>query len=97
MTGDEYYWPYWSVDLPGIGRAQAEELLAMAVKAGMSFGGWTVDPSLFFTVHLDRSTAEGLYRALCAAEPGGDSARTDEQDSAAVRESLKEWLDQASD
>ena len=36
----------------------------MAVKAGMSFGGTTVDPSYFLTLHFDRYTVESLHNAL---------------------------------
>jgi hypothetical protein len=97
MTENQFGRPYWSVDLPWIGRAQAEEFLAMAVKAGMPFGGTAVDPSEFFTIHLDRSTVEVMYRALSPAEKDEGSATAAWQGFAAVREVLKEWLDQNPD
>jgi hypothetical protein len=92
VTEDEFNWPYWSVDIPGMSRGQAEELLDLAVKVGMSFGGTAVDPSDFLTLQLDRTTVESLYLALSPVE-GHSTSTWDEQISAGVREILKEWLD----
>jgi hypothetical protein len=88
MTAQPDDWQYWAIDLPGLTQVQAEELLGMAEKAGMSFGGTTVDPSQFLTFHIDRATVESLYNAL-------SSIAEDEQGLAlsGVREGLKEWLD----
>jgi hypothetical protein len=79
---------YWFIDLPGLSRAQAEELLGMAVRAGMSFGGTTLDPGLFLTLHFDRATVESVFCALCSIE-GSEEGRA----VSSVTEVLKEWLD----
>jgi hypothetical protein len=93
-TEDQFDRSSWFVDLPGIGRSQAEELLALAVKAGLTPGGTVVDPREIFTAHLDRYTVEGLYCALISAEKDEASVRTEGHDAHALREALKEWLDQ---
>ena|ERR1700680_1041311 len=87
-------WPYWTVDLPGLSRTKAHELLAMAEQAGMSFGGTIVDPAQFLTLHLDRQTVESLYRALSVSQPHQKcSIRIDPAIVNGIRDVLKEWLD----
>lgn len=91
-------WHYWSVDLPGLDRAQAEELLGMAERAGISFFGrsflgTTVDPEQFLTLHLDRPTVETLVRALKAVPSDRSSPEEADQIAAGIREGLQEWLD----
>ena len=97
MSVREKDWPYWSVDLPGLSRAQAQELLEMAERAGMPAGGTAVDPESLVTLHLDRATVESLVRVL-------DAARTNRLtlDIANIRtitgvlEVLQEWIGNAS-
>lgn len=91
MTDSEGVWPYWAVDLPGLSRPQAEELLGIAQQAGMSYGGTTVDPREFLTLHLDRDTVLTILWALNARlqnEPFDPAAV------AGVADILREWIEQ---
>jgi hypothetical protein len=54
---------YWSVDLPGLTKQGAEELLTF-VADGHDIHGSAVNPDLFLTLHIDRDTAETLSKAL---------------------------------
>ena len=101
MTGDDqerFHWNkggyFWAVNLPGLTRHQAEALLTMAERAGMSFGGTTVDPAEFLTLYLDRPSVEILVQALNAVPPGWEPAEpADTYGLASMREELREWLD----
>lgn len=86
-------WPYWSLDLPGLSSAKAHELLKMAERSGMSFGGTLVDPAQFLTMHLDRPTVEAVHSALSRRQEMGEIAN---QSNAIIVngfiELLEEWL-----
>jgi hypothetical protein len=86
---------YWSIDLPGLGPEQAQELIELAEQAGMlSWGGSIVDPGQFLTFHLDRDSVDGLYRALAFAQANRkSSAEADFPEISAILEEMKEWLD----
>ena len=86
-------WPYWSLDLPGLSGAKAQELLKIAERSGMSFGETLVDPAQFLTMHLDGPTVEAIHDALSRTRESTDKANQ----SAAVLvtgfiELLEEWL-----
>lgn len=53
MKDADSSWPYWSVDLPGLSRSSAEQLLQIAEQEGLSTSGLLVDPTLFLTLHMD--------------------------------------------
>jgi hypothetical protein len=98
MKDADSSWPYWSIDLPGLSRSSAEELLQVAEQGGLSVSGSLVDPALFLTLHIDRETVD----AVCAA-----LSRVDWSDAVAgqpaapivngFRELLQEWLNDALD
>jgi hypothetical protein len=85
---------FWAVNLPGLTREQAEKLLVMAERAGMSFGGSTVNPSEFLTLHLDRASVEILFEALGAAQDARKpSEPADAHALASLRDELRQWLE----
>lgn len=84
---------FWVVNLPGLTRQQAESLSAMAERAGMSFGGSTVNPSEFLMLNLDRATVQILFQALDAVQ--GAWIPSDPADVfalASLRDELRQWL-----
>jgi hypothetical protein len=86
-------WPYWSVDLPGLSRLNAQQVLEMAERSGLSFGGTLVDPAQFLTLHLDRPTVEAVYVALSRGQECAQIAK--HPDAVTVNgftELLEEWL-----
>jgi hypothetical protein len=86
-------WPYWSLDLPGLSQAKAQELLGMAERAGMSFGGTLVDPAQFLTLHVDRPTVEVIRDVLSRRRESSDMAS--QSDGVMINgfiELLEEWL-----
>jgi hypothetical protein len=72
---------YWNVDIPGLTEEQAESLVACCPE----LPGTVVDPRQWFTVHMDRETAEVLRSALLSLGP--DSIGV------GLRESVEDWLD----
>jgi hypothetical protein len=62
-------WPYWSIDLPGLSRSSAEELLQVAQQEDLSVSGLLVDPALFLTLHIDRETVDAVCNALSRVDP----------------------------
>ncbi len=72
---------YWSVDVPGLTQERAESLVAYCPE----LPGTVIDPGLWFTVHMDRDTAEVLRTALLSLGP--DSIGV------GLRESVDDWLD----
>ena len=93
MKDVENSWRYWSVDLPGLSRSSAEELLRIAERAGMSTAGSLVDPAQFLTAHLDRDTVEAVYAALSRMRSSEDDAsQSDAHTVNGFRELLEEWL-----
>jgi hypothetical protein len=86
-------WPYWSIDLPGLSRSSAEELLQVAEQEGLSVSGSLVDPALFLTLHIDRETVDAVCTALSRVD--WPDAAAGQPVSAIVngfRELLQEWL-----
>lgn len=93
MNDHEKDWPYWSVDLPGLTRAQAQSLVEIAERTGMPAGGTVVDPASFATLHLDRATVESLVRVLDAARTNHLTFDTaDIGIVTGVLEVLQEWI-----
>jgi hypothetical protein len=88
---------YWSLDVPGLTRSQAEELRAFVKDSGVSDFVTAVDPSEFLTLHLDRDTVRSLLQAVEYQRPTV-AGRPDE---AAVLEglsdALSDWLHHAPD
>ena|ERR1700722_6501611 len=91
-------WRYWSLDLPGLDRSSAQELLRAAEGGGMSDAGSLVDPEQFLTVHLDRLTVSAVYTALSQIRLAADGVnRSDGTVVNGFRELLGEWLEETSE
>jgi len=90
-------WHYWSVDLPGLDRPAAQELLEIAKEAGMSDVGSLVDPAVFLTLHLDRSTVLAISAVLARAQMAEDPECSEALIVAGYRESLDEWLQETNE
>lgn len=90
MSTSETSWPYWSVDLPGLSREQAEGLLEFAERR-MSLSGSTIDPSCFLTLHLDRDSVQSLSDALGSGRSSGIGGSTKEV-VVGILEVLNDWL-----
>lgn len=87
---------YWGVDLPGLDRDAAEEVLAWAREQKLGEGGSVVDPSAFLTLHLDRDTVVALHTALSSTELIGVEPAETHEAAVIIRgivEMLREWLD----
>jgi hypothetical protein len=58
--------PYWSLDIPGLTEAQANQLLDRIREKHLgSFGfGTAIDPAAWLTLHLDRASVQMLYDGL---------------------------------
>ena len=98
MKDADSSWPYWSVDLPGLSRSSAEQLLQVAQHEGLSVSGSLVDPALFLTLHVDRETVDAVCAALSRVD--WPDAVAGQQVSAIVngfRELLQEWRNDALD
>jgi hypothetical protein len=72
---------YWSVDIPGL----TEEQAASLVDCCPELPGTVVDPRHWFTVHMDRETAQVLRSALLSL--GSDSIGV------GLREGVEDWLE----
>jgi hypothetical protein len=72
---------YWSVDIPGLTEGQAQSLLDCCP----DLSGTAVDPRQWFTVHMDRETAEVLRTALLDLERNSIGV--------GLREIVEDWLD----
>jgi hypothetical protein len=86
-------WPYWSVDLPGLSRSNAQQVLETAERSGLSFGGTLVDPAQFLTLHLDGPTVEAVHAVLARGQESAQIANN--SDAVTVNgftELLEEWL-----
>ncbi len=82
--------PYWSLDIPGLGEAEAREVLALAIKQGLTPFGDVVDPRMFLTLHLDRDSVAALAAAVARARltaSGEESVIL-----AGLAEVFEEWL-----
>ncbi|WP_146104067.1 hypothetical protein [Nonomuraea solani] len=77
--------PYWSIDVPGLDRESALELVRLIVEQNAKLAPIPVDPHFFMTLHLDRESVEVLR----------DSLRRDQLDHVGVSllEALEEWLE----
>ncbi|MBI1379015.1 MAG: hypothetical protein GC157_16270 [Frankiales bacterium] len=85
----------WTLDVPGLTRAQADELVSFIQDSGMSDFATAVDPANFLTLHLDRETAASLRRAISRA--GNTDRSPDSVDLAGLSEVLSDWLDHVAD
>jgi hypothetical protein len=80
----------WALDVPGLSRAQADELVSFIKDSGVSDFATAVDPTAFLTLHLDRETAASLLHAISR---GGNSDRSSGSvDLAGLSEVLSDWL-----
>lgn len=78
--------PYWSVDIPGLGEQQADELTRYAEEQ-LDLRGSSINPDLFLTMHVDRDTVQAMALAM--------SSSSHEPIVGAVLESMTEWLGSA--
>lgn len=81
----------WSLDLPGLTQARAEELVSFARDSGLCKFAAAVDPSLFLTMHLDRASVEALLHVI-ATRPGTPD-KSEQMTLRGLAEDLEEWLD----
>jgi hypothetical protein len=96
MTESEIDWMYWSVDIPGMSEAQAQQVGGFAEGAGIGVGATVVEPKLFMTLHIDRSTVSSVMSALEAALSGtSSSGAADLRVMSGILEAMQEWLEQA--
>jgi hypothetical protein len=98
MKDADSSWPYWSIDLPGLSRSSAEELLQVAEQESLSASCSLVDPALFLTLHIDRETVDAVCTALSRVD--WPDAAAGQPASAIVngfRELLQEWLNDVLD
>lgn len=89
---------YWTVDLPGLDREGAEQVLGWAKSRRLGEGGSLVDPAAFLTLHLDRDTVETLVAALSAsaAETGGpEQGDVGRVIAGGILEVFRDWLREA--
>jgi hypothetical protein len=85
----------WALDVPGLTRAQADELVSFIKDGGISAFASAVDPADFLTLHLDRETAASLLGAISRgghADPLSDSVNL-----AGLSEVVSDWLDRVAD
>jgi hypothetical protein len=93
MKDADSSWPYWSVDLPGLSRSSAEQLLQVAQQEGLSVSGSLVDPALFLTLHIDRETVDAVCAALSRIDwPDAVAGQPVSAIVNGFRELLQEWL-----
>jgi hypothetical protein len=93
LDGDEgavAHEPYWSVDIPGMTRAQLQDLLAWLAEAHPSLHGIPADPKEVMTVHLDRDSVQVIRQALAGLSVSDAIAK-------GLIEVIDEWIAQAND
>jgi hypothetical protein len=90
-------WPYWSVDIPGMDEEQGLKILEAAERLGLKQGNSLLNPALFLSLHIEKTTVEALIRALDVAQANAASELDDHQSWRSMQEILKEWTDQALD
>lgn len=78
---------YWSIDIPGLTKAQAGALLAYA-KDNFDLFGSAADPSLWLIAHMGADTVRPILEAI---EIAGDRVE-DRQAAGAIRDVFDEWL-----
>lgn len=96
MTDQDTGWPYWSVDIPGLNQAEAEELLTIVERTGIGNGGTAVDPAFFLTLSLDWHTVASFLRvfdAIGRSQPSLEDA--DKRIVANIIEVMREWVETA--
>jgi hypothetical protein len=79
---------YWSVDIPGLAKAQAEVLCGHA-RSEFHLPAATVEPDFFFTVHMDSHTVRSLVQAIETAQ----AALQDKSAWESLREDFAYWLE----
>ena len=82
---------YWSVDIVGLTKEGAEGVVEFAGSTQEVVGASIVDPDVWLTMHIDRSTVEELVIAL------SDNRRTSPTACAGILEWMREWLENAPD
>jgi len=93
MTASPEQQPSWAVDMPGLTRLDAHELVRFVRDSGVTEFATAVDPADFLTLHLDYDTVRSLLQAI---SPRGDPAAPGEGVSlAGLSEVLAEWLGRA--
>jgi hypothetical protein len=95
MTSSSQDEPSWSLDMPGLTRQHAEELVSFAKDTGISIFATAVDPDEFLTLHLDRDTVESLLRGVVDASSGGAGQPGGLVSLDGVKEALADWLNES--
>ena len=75
---------YWGIDMPGLTREQAVELVSIIKSTGLDLEPILVNPAIFLTLHMDRDTVQALRSGLLGTQSDliGDG----------LRESVEDWL-----
>jgi len=93
MTASPEQQPSWAVDMPGLTRLDAHELVRFVRDSGVTEFATAVDPADFLTLHLDYDTVRSLLQAI---SPRRDPASQGQNVSLeGLSEVLAEWLGQA--
>jgi hypothetical protein len=90
MTPSPGQQPSWALDIPGLGRSDAERLASFVRDSGVSEFATAVDPGDFLTLHLDRDTARSLLQAISLRDDPG--RRVNAVSLEGLSEVLTEWL-----
>jgi hypothetical protein len=90
--GEHLVWPYWSVDLPGLRRADARRILVWAETEEASLGGIAVDPMLSYSAHLDGATVEAMTEALNVALESNSLRPEQSEIARSLCDQLTDWL-----
>ena len=81
----DYAW-YWSIDIPGLTRAEASRIAEVCDREDIGEVGCIPgDPLEVLTLHLDFASVEALARALEGAGDGSTEA--------ALLETCRDWID----
>jgi hypothetical protein len=83
---------YWSVDLPGLSMVRALQVVEWAGRENAAVGASAVDPSHWFTSHLDEESVTVLVAALGSALASGSLSSDAVPAVQGLLEELLEWL-----
>ena len=84
---------YWSVVIPTLTRQEAELLLSMARSIRSNLEGSLVDPYYFFSLHIDRDSAETVHAALNLLMNSSTSSIQEKGTARGLTEIINDWID----
>ena len=106
MTQDaDDSWPYYTLDLPGLSRDDAERILEWVRQQGPALGsltsgdggvpGWLVEPELFYARYVDKCTVRTLKKASEIALATDQLTGHEASVLSSTVDDFTEWLEQA--